>query len=91
MNSAYTYFIIMKLLEQILCELGGDTLKAFTVIPDFGGYFRSVRGVAEYSPEKIILSLRKKVLTIEGEKLEICKYFEQDVFISGDIREVKID
>ena len=50
----------MKLLEQILSELGADTLKSFSVVPDFGGYFRSVKGVSEYSPEKIVLSSEKK-------------------------------
>ena len=35
----------MKLLEQILSEMGADTLKSFTVIPRFGGYFRSVKSI----------------------------------------------
>lgn len=81
----------MKLLEQILFELGGDTLRAFTVVPDFGGYFRSVKSVAEYSPEKIILNQKKARLCVEGENLEISKYFEQDIFIKGKISGVKID
>lgn len=81
----------MKLLEQIMCELGGDTLKAFTVVPGFGGYFRCVKSVAEYSPDKIILVLYKTAVTLEGEKLEIGKYFEQDIFIKGDIKAVRID
>ena len=49
----------MKLLEQILSELGADSLKSFSIVPDFGGYFRSIKGVAEYSSEKIVLTLRK--------------------------------
>ncbi len=81
----------MKLLEQILCELGADDMKAFTVVPGFGGYFRNVKSINEYSPEKIVLVLRKTVLTLEGEKLELGKYFEQDVFIKGEIKGIKID
>lgn len=81
----------MKLLEQILSELGADTLKAFTIVPSFGGYFRSVKSVAEYSADKITLVLKKSVLTLEGERLEIGSYFEQDIFIKGDIKAVKID
>ncbi|MBD5584751.1 MAG: hypothetical protein HDQ88_06685, partial [Clostridia bacterium] len=46
----------MKILEQILEELGADTLKSFSVVPAFGGYFRSVKGVAEYSSEKVVLA-----------------------------------
>ena len=81
----------MKLLEQILGELGADTLKAFTVVPQFGGYFRSVKQVAEFSPERIILLLRRDVITIEGENLEVGSYFEQDIFIKGDLKAVKVE
>jgi len=81
----------MKLLEQILGELGGDTLKAFTDVPDFGGYFRAVKSVAEYSEERIVLLAGKRVITLEGKKLEVGKYFEQDIFIRGVIESVKIE
>ncbi len=81
----------MKLLEQILGELGGDTLKAFTVVPDFGGYFRAVKSVAEYSEERIVLLAGKRGITLEGKKLEVGKYFEQDIFIRGVIESVKIE
>lgn len=81
----------MKLLEQILGELGGDTLKAFTVVPCFGGYFRSVKNIAEYSKECVVLVLKKAKITLEGEDLEVGKYFEEDLFIKGDIRGIKIE
>lgn len=81
----------MKLLEQILNELGADTLKSFSIIPDFGGYFRSVKGVSEYSPQKITLLLKKSHLIIEGENLTLGKYFEEDLFIKGKITGVKLD
>lgn len=81
----------MKLLEQILSELGADTLKSFSVIPSFGGYFRSVKGVAEYTPEKVVLALKKNTITVSGANLTLAKYFEEDLLIKGDISEVKID
>lgn len=81
----------MKLLEQILSELGADTLKSFSVIPDFGGYFRSVKAVAEYSPQTIVLNLKKNKLTVTGENLTLGKYFEEDLLIKGKITEVHID
>ena len=87
------YFIIyfMKLLEQILTELGADTLRSFSVVPDFGGYFRSIKGVAEYSSEKVVLALRKNKITVEGENLTLGKYFEEDLLIKGRITGVSID
>lgn len=81
----------MKLLEQILGELGADTLKAFTVVPSFGAYFRSVRAIGAYSPAKIILLIRRMTVTVEGENLEVGKYFEEDVFIRGSIKEIHIE
>ena len=63
----------MKLLEQIIGELGGDTLKSFTVVPSFGGYFRSIKSIAEYSDVKIVLLQKKSVITVEGSGLEVGK------------------
>lgn len=81
----------MKLLEQIMEELGGDTLKAFTVVPRFGGYFRSIKSIAEYTPQKIVLRLKKFDITLIGEEMQVGKYFEEDIFIKGDIKGVQID
>ena len=81
----------MKLLEQILSELGADTLKSFSIIPDFGGYFRSVKGVVEYSSERILLALKKNKITVTGENLTLGKYFEEDLLIKGKISGVQID
>ena len=81
----------MKLLEQILSELGGDTLKSFTVIPKFGGYFQSVKSIAEYTPQKIVLKLKKYSITLVGEDMQVGKYFEEDIFIKGDIDGIQID
>lgn len=81
----------MKLLEQLIEELGGDTSKSFTVVPAFGGYFRSVRSVAEFSPEKVVLLLKRFAVIIRGENLQVGKYFEGDVLIKGTIRGVEIE
>lgn len=81
----------MKLLEQILSELGADTLKSFSIVPEFGGYFRSVKGVVEYSPEKIVIALKKNKITVIGESLTLGKYFEEDMLIKGKISGVEID
>ena len=81
----------MKLLDQILSELGADTLKSFSIIPDFGGYFRSIKGVVEYSSEKVVLALKKSKITVTGENLTLGKYFEEDLLIKGKITGVQID
>ncbi len=81
----------MKLLQQLIAELGGDALKSFTVVPSFGGYFRSVKSVCDYSPDSVVISLKNSTVRVEGEKLEIGNYFEGDLFLKGDIKAVKIE
>lgn len=82
---------LMKHLQQILMDAGADTDRAFTVIPDFGGYFKSVKRVDEYTPEKIKLTVGKRRLTITGSNLTIDKYFQQDLLIRGDITGVELE
>lgn len=81
----------MKLLQQILSEAGADTAKSYTVIPDFGGYFKSVKQVLEYSPEKVILQIGKMRLTVTGKDLAIGKYFEGDLLILGNVEGTSVE
>ena len=81
----------MKLLQQILREAGAEPDRAFTVVPSFGGYFKSVKRVESYSPEKVVLAVAKLRVTVTGAKLTIDKYFQQDLFIRGDITGVTVE
>lgn len=71
--------------------MGADSLKSVTLIPQFGGYFKSVKSVLEYSEERVVLSQRKLKIVIEGEKLQLAKYFEADVLLTGDIKAVRFE
>ncbi len=75
----------MKLLHQILSEAGADLDYSFTVAPSFGGYFKGVKRVLEYSPDKVVLEINKKKIIVTGVNLVIEKYFQQDLMIRGDI------
>jgi len=81
----------MKLLEQLINELGGDETQSFTVIPAFGGYFKSIKSVCEFSPERIVLRQKRRSIVIVGNGLEVGKYFEGDVFVKGGIKSVEIE
>lgn len=81
----------MELLQQILSEAGADMSGAITLIPSFGGYFKGVKRVEEFSEEKIIVIALKKRWTIVGEKLAIDKYFEQDLFVRGEIKGISYE
>ena len=81
----------MELLQQILREAGADVNCSVTIIPGFGGYFKGVKRVEEYSEEKITLISQKKRWTIVGENLSIDKYFEQDLLIRGNIKGISYE
>ena len=81
----------MKLLQQILSELGADTRKSMTVVPGFGGYFQNIKGVAEFSASRVVMEIQKGSITVEGENLKVGEYFEGDVILKGKIEVVKIE
>lgn len=81
----------MKILEQLLKEVGADISGAITLIPSFGGYFSSVKRVEEYTPQKIVLSAFKRRITVTGANLVIDKYFMQDLSVRGEITGVSVE
>ncbi len=81
----------MNLIQQILREAGADLDRSFTIVPAFGGYFKSVKRVEDYSPQRIVLTVAKMRLTVTGEKLIIDKYFQQDLLVRGSITGVTVE
>lgn len=81
----------MKLLEQILNEMGADTLNSITLIPASCCYLKSVKAVVDFSPERIVLAVGKKRVTLEGENMLLGEFFEGDLIVKGDVRGIKID
>lgn len=81
----------MNLIQQILREAGADPDRSFTIVPEFGGYFKSVKRVEDYSPQRIVLTVAKMRLTVTGEKLIIDKYFQQDLLVRGSITGVTVE
>lgn len=81
----------MKLLEQILNEMGADTLKSITLIPNSCCYLKCVKSVVDFSPERMVLAVGKKRVTLEGADMLLGEFFEGDLIVKGDIRMIKID
>lgn len=81
----------MKLLEQILGELGADTLKSVTVVPAVCCYIRSVKSITGFSEEEITVTQRGGTIVVEGVNLSVGEYFEGDILIKGDVRGIKIE
>lgn len=81
----------MKLLEQILNEMGADTLKSITLVPGSCCYLRSVKSVVDFSSERIVIAVGKKRVTLEGADMLVSRYFEGDLLVKGDVKVIKID
>lgn len=80
----------MKLIDEVLKNFGGDTMRSVTLIPGFGAYLKSVKGVSEYSAEKIVLAQRKNTVEVSGKNLRLESYFEEDAVILGEVSKVEI-
>lgn len=81
----------MKLLEQLLNEMGADTLKSITYVPDCCCYLKSVKAVVDFSPERIVLAVGKKRITLEGENMLLGEFFEGDLIVKGNVKVIKVD
>ena len=81
----------MKLIAQLLKELGAEEGRAVTVCPGRLAYFRGVTAVLELTEELAVFSCGKLVLTAEGEGLAVESYFQGDVVLRGDTRRVSIE
>ena len=81
----------MKLVEQILNELGAEDRDAFTVCPGKAAYFCNVKAVEELSEEKVVLLCGRRVITAEGAGLSVGEYFCGDMIIKGDIKRLTVE
>ncbi len=81
----------MKLIGQILNELGADGLNGIVLYPGACCYVKSVKSVSDFSPKKIVLRAGGKSVSIEGENMQIGEYFEGDILIKGGVMAVRIE
>jgi hypothetical protein len=81
----------MKLLGQLLEELGAHDGNSYMVVIGYGVYFCNVVSVNEFSSQKMVVRVGKHSITVEGENLSISKYFERDLFVLGKVRGTYVD
>ena len=60
-------------------------------MPMGGGYFQGVKSLIGFSDNEIVLLLRKYRVVVKGERLEIKKYCDGDLQLSGCIFSVGLD
>ena len=75
----------MRLYEEIFKDTEGVALARCTIVPGGGGYFEGVKGVQDFSPERIVICFRKDTVAVEGKDLFIKKYGDGDLRVMGEI------
>ena len=81
----------MKLVEQIINELGAEGGNSFTFCSGRLAYFKGVKAVEELSSEKVVLVCGRFIVTVDGENLSVGEYFQGDMIINGNIRAVSTE
>lgn len=59
-------------------------------LPSGGGYFQGVKGLGAFSEEEIVLLFKKNKVSVKGKNLEIKKYCDGDIELSGRIVSVSV-
>lgn len=74
----------MGIYEEIFKNPDGAVCR-YIIVPDGGGYFEGVKGVEEFSAERIIVDFPRKQIEVTGKNLTIKKYCDGDLHLSGNI------
>ena len=60
------------------------------IFGDKAGYFENVVGIKSFSPDEIVVFLKRGELKIVGSKLYVKKYCDGDLVIAGRIQAVSL-
>ena len=81
----------MRLFSEIKRALGQEEDSArvqYTVLDGGGGYFQNVKKILEFSENAIVFAGRKGAVRVEGEGLNLGKYYLGDALVKGNIIKV---
>ena len=83
----------MRLNKEIF---SGKVAEAFfgarcLIFPLGEGYFEGVKGLGDFSPTSIVLRFSSFSIKVEGEKLEIGKFLDGDLYLRGKIRSFQVE
>ena len=81
----------MRLYDEIFKNTEGFPFARCTFVPGGGGYFEGVKSVGDFSPERVVIYFPRCVLSVEGKELEIKKYYDGDLQLSGQIFTLSIE
>lgn len=68
-----------------------DLSYRYTVNGEYGAYFECIDDLVSFSPEKIVMLVKRRKLVVTGEKLSVLKYYLKDVYITGKVKKVETE
>ena len=75
----------MRLYDEIFLDADGESFSRCIFVPNGGGYFEGVKGVEDFSTERVVVCFPRKTVEVRGNNLSIKKYCDGDLQISGRI------
>ena len=80
----------MRLYDEIFKNADGGAFSRCVIVPCGGGYFEGVKSVGDFSPEQVVLYFPNRSLQVDGKSLNIKKYCDGDLELSGEIHTVTL-
>ncbi len=75
----------MRLYGEIFKNTNGEAFSRCVITPCGGGYFEGIKGLEDFSENRVILRFPKERVEILGEGFVIKKYCDGDLQIAGKI------
>ncbi len=80
----------MRLYDEIFKNADGCAMQRCIIVPEGGGYFEGVKGVEEFSSERMAIRFPRQRVELTGKGLSIRKYYGDDLQIDGTILRVEV-
>ena len=80
----------MRLYDEIFKNTDVGGFAKCIITPCGGGYFEGVKGVEDFSTERILVRFPKERIELLGEGLAIKKYCEGDLQVFGKILSMRV-
>ena len=79
----------MRLYSEIFKNINPNAFSRCVIIPCGGGYFEGVKGMEEFSVQRVVIRFPKERVEVLGEGFSIAKYCDGDLEIAGKILSVR--
>ena len=79
----------MRLYSEIFKNINANTFARCVIVPCGSGYFEGVKGMEEFSLQRVVIRFSKERVEVLGEDFSIAKYCDGDLEIEGKIFSIR--